>query len=82
MKYLKQLKLLDVNKRTIKHIFQTLVLELAVMTELTEDAFYDDGNLANNLAALLGIDPSKELVNNVDVRTSFECVLSSSTPCY
>ena len=38
---------------------QTLVLELGVMTELTDDEFYDNGNLANNLAALLGIDKSK-----------------------
>ena len=38
---------------------QTLVLDLGVATELTEDDFYDNGNLANNVAALLGIDPSK-----------------------
>jgi len=44
---------------------QTLVLELGVMTELTDDEFYDNGNLANNLAALLGIDPSKIRVMNV-----------------
>jgi len=44
---------------------QTLVLELAVTTELTEDDFYDNGNLANNLAALLGIDPSRIRVMDV-----------------
>ena len=33
-------------------VAQTLVLELSVMTELTEDEFYDNGNLARNLAAL------------------------------
>lgn len=43
---------------TLKTV-QTLVLELGVMTELTDDEFYDNGNLANNLAALLGIDKSK-----------------------
>merc|ERR1711892_1253199 len=49
---------------TIKTV-QTLVLELAVMTELTEDDFYDNGNLAGNIAALLGIDPSRIRVMNV-----------------
>ena len=44
---------------------QTLVLDLGVSTELTEDDFYDNGNLANNVAALLGIDPSKIRVMNV-----------------
>ena len=46
-------------------VIQTLVLELSVMTELTEDQFYDNGNLANNIAALLGIDPSNIRVMNV-----------------
>ena len=46
-------------------IAQTLVLELDVMTELTEDEFYDNGNLARNLAALLGIDPSRIRIMNV-----------------
>ena len=46
-------------------VAQTLVLELSVMTELTEDEFYDNGNLARNLAALLGIDPSRIRVMNV-----------------
>ena len=46
-------------------IAQTLVLELSVMTELTEDEFYDNGNLAKNLAALLGIDPSRIRIMNV-----------------
>ena len=49
---------------TVKTV-QTLVLELAVTTELTEDEFYDNGNLANNIAALLGIDPSRIRVMNV-----------------
>ena len=49
---------------TIKTV-QTLVLELSVTTELTEDDFYDNGNLANNLAALLGIDPSRIRVMDV-----------------
>jgi hypothetical protein len=49
---------------TIKSV-QTLVLELAVTTELTEDDFYDNGNLAGNIAALLGIDPSRIRVMNV-----------------
>ena len=35
------------------------------MTELTEDDFYDNGNLAQNLAALLNVDPSKIKVMNV-----------------
>jgi hypothetical protein len=43
----------------------TLVLDLGVSTEMTEDEFFDGGNLANNLAALLGIDPSKIRVMNV-----------------
>ena len=47
------------------NVIQTLVLELSVMTELTEDDFYDNGNLAGNIAALLGIDPSKIRVMNV-----------------
>jgi hypothetical protein len=46
-------------------VVQTLILELDVMTELTDDEFYDNGNLANNLAALLGIDPSKIRIMNV-----------------
>ena len=46
------------------HIFeldvaQTILLELGVMQELDEEAFYDNGNLAGNIAALLGIDPSR-----------------------
>ena len=44
---------------------QTLVLELEVMTELTDDEFYDNGNLANNIAALLGISPDKIRIMNV-----------------
>ena len=47
------------------NVVSTLVLELGVMTELTEDEFYDNGNLAANIAALLGIDPSKIRVMNV-----------------
>ena len=35
------------------------------MTELTDDEFYDNGNLANNIAALLGISPDKIRVMNV-----------------
>ena len=35
------------------------------MTELTDDEFFDNGNLAGNIAALLGIDPSKIRVMNV-----------------
>ena len=46
-------------------VVQTLVLELGVMTELTEDQFYDNGNLAGNIAALLGIDEDKIRVMNV-----------------
>ena len=46
-------------------VVSTLVLELGVMTELTEDEFYDNGNLAANIAALLGIDPDKIRVMNV-----------------
>ena len=43
----------------------TVVLELEVMTELTEDEFYDNGNIAKNIAALLGISPSKIKMMNV-----------------
>ncbi|CBY40006.1 unnamed protein product [Oikopleura dioica] len=46
-------------------VVSTLVLELGVMTEVTEDEFYDNGNLAANIAALLGIDPSKIRLMNV-----------------
>ena len=49
---------------TLKTI-QTLVLELEVMTELTDDEFYDNGNLANNIAALLGISKDKIRIMNV-----------------
>ena len=43
----------------------TVVLELEVMTELTEDEFYDNGNIATNIAALLGISPKKIKMMNV-----------------
>ena len=44
---------------TIKTV-QSLVLERSVgTTELAEDDFYDNGNLAENIAALLGVDPSR-----------------------
>ena len=35
------------------------------MTELTEDQFYDNGNIAINIAALLGISPSRIKIVNV-----------------
>ena len=47
------------------NVVESLILELNVMTELTEDEFYDNGNLATNIAALLGIDPSQIRVMNV-----------------
>ena len=44
---------------------QTIILEIGAMTELTEDQFYDNGNLASNLAALLNINPSQIRIMNV-----------------
>jgi len=44
---------------------ETLILELGVITELTEDEFYDNGNLAKNLAALLGIKEDQIRMMNV-----------------
>ena len=44
---------------------QTIILELGAMTELTKDQFYDNGNLASNLAALLNINPSQIRMMNV-----------------
>ena len=44
------------------------------MTELTEDEFYDNGNIAKNIAALLGISPSKIKMMNV-VRYVIETTL-------
>ena len=44
---------------------QTLVLELGVVTELTEDDVYDNGDMALNLAAILGVDPSRIRVMDV-----------------
>ena len=35
------------------------------MTELTEDEFYDNGNIAENIAALLGINPKKIKIMDV-----------------
>ena len=43
----------------------TVVLELEVMTELTEDEFYDNGDIAKNIAALLGINPKKIKIMDV-----------------
>ena len=44
---------------------QTIILEIGAMTELTEDQFYDNGNLASNLAALLNINPSQIRIMNI-----------------
>ena len=41
------------------------MLELEVTTELTEDEFYDNGNIAKNIAALLGINPKKIKIMDV-----------------
>ena len=41
------------------------MLELEVMTELTEDEFYDNGDIAKNIAALLGINPKKIKIMDV-----------------
>ena len=46
-------------------IKSTVILELEVMTELTEDEFYDNGNIAENIAALLGINPKKIKIMDV-----------------
>ena len=35
------------------------------MTELTEDEFYDNGDIAKNIAALLGINPKKIKIMDV-----------------
>jgi len=48
----------------------TLILELDVMTELTEDQFYDNGNIAKNIAALLGISPTRIKIVQVIRETS------------
>ena len=40
------------------------------MTELTEDQFYDNGNIAINIAALLGISPTRIKIVNVIRETS------------
>merc|ERR1719223_1907442 len=50
----------------------TLILELDVMTELTNDEFYDNGNIAVNIAALLGISPSRIKIVNVIRETNDE----------
>mgnify|MGYP006944968275 CR=1 FL=1 len=42
------------------------------MTELTEDEFYDNGNIAKNIAALLGIDPDRIKIVDVIRETSEE----------
>ena len=54
---------MNIKSLTIK---STVILELEVMTELTEDEFYDNGNIAENIAALLGINPKK--IKIMDVR--------------
>ena len=48
----------------------TLILELEFMTELTIDQFYDNGDIAKNIAALLGISPSRIKIVNVIRETS------------
>ena len=58
----------SIYKLTVK---ATLILELDVITELTEDEFYDNGNIALNIAALLGISPNKIKMVNV-VRETHE----------
>ena len=53
---------MNIKSLTIK---STVILELEVMTELTEDEFYDNGNIAENIAALLGINPKKIKIMDV-----------------
>ena len=58
---------------TIKSI-PSPVLELSVGTsELTKDDFSDNENLAENLAALLGADPSRIRVMNVISESAARC---------
>jgi len=54
--------IMNIKSLTIK---STVILELEVMTELTEDEFYDNGNIAENIAALLGINPKKIKIMDV-----------------
>ena len=60
---------MNIKSLTIK---STVILELEVMTELTEDEFYDNGNIAKNIAALLGIDPDRIKIVDVIRETNNE----------
>ena len=44
---------------------QSLIVEFGVITEMTEDDIYDNGNMANNLAALLGVSADRIKVMEV-----------------
>lgn len=60
----------------------TLVLELNMATEMTEDEFYDNGDLATNIASILGIELSRIKLVNVIQETSLTRVARRSRLAY